>query len=378
MPPGQPAAKSRELSTTELVDVFYICRKWYEYAQEPLPEPNPDPSAEPLPPNPLVNRLPRYIATRIFRTYPARAQEYIAENLEKEGWFDADGWTIQKWFDAQRGPNDPELRVGTEAKFHAGPAWETAYRMYLEFGTLNGLYLTPTEQNNLERAAEEYRRMYNVESGAYGPVVRRGEPGYDSYRAHVQLIMTGQDQSMTNFPASLAQTGCGSGRWKPSPPCASKYLYNAQRFRYAFDPERAIPLYQKAWDLWARVLLAHPKFARISNVQEDIYEVQLPFNFYVQKHRTEEFKKLLLGMAQFAVWPHPPISELLQSDPSDLVKIIPVRNSRGILEYLMYYDGPDAPELKTAIAGWTQAAIQGMHVVSPVQIDFELSRQNHA
>ena len=79
LPQGQPTAKSRELSTTELVDVFFISRKWYEYAQEPLPEPNPDPSEETLPPNPLEKRLPRYIATHIFRTYPARAGLYRGE-----------------------------------------------------------------------------------------------------------------------------------------------------------------------------------------------------------------------------------------------------------------------------------------------------------
>ena len=152
---------------------------------------------------------------------------------------------------------------------------------------------------------------------------------------------------MTNFPIYLAQTDAERA---PETVTARKYLYNAERFRYAFEPERAIPLYQKAWDLWPRVLLAHPKFARINNVLEDLYEVQIPFNFYVQKHRTEEFKKLLLGLAQMAVWPHPPIDELLQSDPADLVKIIPVRNARSVFEYLMYYDGPNAPELKFGIS----------------------------
>ena len=372
LPPGQPAAKSRELSTTELVDVFFVSRKWYEYAQEPLPEPNPDPTNV-LPPNPLVERLPRYIATVIFRGYPARAQAYIAENVEAEGWFDADGWTIKKWFDSQRGPNDPEPRVGTDPKFYAAPAWEAAYQLYLKYGTRNGLYLTPTEQAELTRTAQEYRRKYSVTEGEYGEVVLRpGDPGYESFRAHNRLIYTGINQGMTNFQMYLTQTDAERA---PETVLARKYLYNAERFRKSYDPEGAIALYQKAWQLWGQVLLAHPKFARIASINEDLYEIQVPYNFYVQKHRTEEFKNLLLGMAQLAVWPYPPLSELLKSSPSDLVQIIPVRNSRGILEYLMYYDGPDARELKMALTAWTQAALQGMHVVGPAQVDLALSRQ---
>src|SRR4029077_20671448 len=109
LPPGRPNPKSREISTLELVDVFFISRNWFEYAQKPLPDPSPDPAIPALPPNPLEKRLPRYIAAQISRGMPCRSQAYIAENLEAEGWFDADGWAIKKWFDVERGANDPEL-----------------------------------------------------------------------------------------------------------------------------------------------------------------------------------------------------------------------------------------------------------------------------
>src|SRR4029077_16205219 len=43
MPPGFVNGRSRELSANELVDVFFVSRTWFDYAQEPLPDPNPDP-----------------------------------------------------------------------------------------------------------------------------------------------------------------------------------------------------------------------------------------------------------------------------------------------------------------------------------------------
>jgi hypothetical protein len=368
MPPNRPNLKSRELSTSELVDIFFVSRNWYEYAQEPLPDPPPEPALETPPPNPLVKRLPRYIAVQIFRGLPARAQEYIAENLEAEGWFDGDGWAIKKWFDKDRGPNDPEYRVGTEPKFHARPAWEAAYQMYLSYGTRTGLFLTPTELEELNRAAEFYRRTYKVEAGYRGPEVRPDRPEYDSFRAHKRLLYAGlYGLAMTNFPEHLTQT---DAERDPETVMARKLFYQAERFRRAEDPERAIPLYQQAWKLWTQVFLAHPKFAQNSLVLEDLYETQIRYNFYVQKHRSEVFKPVTMGLAQLATWPYPPFFDRLTV--SQKVKILPVRNHRGILDYLLFFDGPHAEELKIALTAWTQGSIQAMHGVLPSEVQSQL------
>ncbi len=377
------------------MDVYYISRNWFEYAQKPLPEPNPDVAVDRTPPDPLVHRLPRYIAVQIFRGYPARAQAYIAENLEAEGWFDADGWAIKKWFDKDRGPNDPEFRVGTSPKFYAGPSWETAYRMYLEYGTRNGLYLTPSEVEELQQSAQLYRQTYRVPEGEVGPKVRPDKTQWlelladplaanrmpapeqarfllwKSYHAHHRLVYTGLYQGMTQFLQFLTQTNAERTSEAVN---ARKFLYNAERYRQAYDPEHAIPLYQKAWQLWVQVLLAHPDFSQLLNVQDDLYEAQHNFNMYVQKNRTEEFKKLFLGMAQMAAWPHPPVEELLKTNASELVKIMPVRSHRGVLDTLLYYDGPDAQGLKLALAGFTQGAVPMLHVVYPALVNLQLAR----
>jgi hypothetical protein len=121
-------------------------------------------------------------------------------------------------------------------------------------------------------------------------------------------------------------------------------------------------------------LLAHPNFARMDKTQEDLYEIQYFYNLYVQENRAQEFRKMLLGLAQMAVWPHPPIEEILKFKASELGKIMPVRSQQGFLNYLSYYDGPDAAELKMALAGWAAAPVQGMHIVTPIQINTQLVR----
>ena len=369
LPPGRSNPKSRELSTTEHVDVFWITRQWYEYAQKPLPPANSDPSLDPTF-DPLVYRRPRYIAHHIFRGYPALAQYYMAENLEKEGWFDADGWVIKDWFDHERSPNDPDIRVGTEPKFHAGPAWETAHQMYIEYGALNGLYLSPSEFNELNRTADLYRRTFDVKPGVFGQVPpdwRQGEKG-KSAQAHARLNYMDIYNNMTNFPEFLVQT---DGERLTSTINARKLFYNAEQMRILEEPERAIPLYKQAWDLLTHVLLANPKFARLMNLQEDFYEIQISHNFYVQKHRIEVFRPTFIGVAQMPLWPNLPLEQMLT--PSQKIKIMPVRNHRGILDYIIYYDGPQAAELKLALAGWTQASGHGMRLVNPVQVDFMLT-----
>jgi hypothetical protein len=174
---------------------------------------------------------------------------------------------------------------------------------------------------------------------------------------------------MTNFPNYIVQTDIERA---PETVVARKYLYNADRIRKEDqDPERAIPLYQKAWEIWAQVFLAHPLMARLSDVQEDVYEKEF-FNMrYVQKHRSEVFTPVLTGLAQLAAWPYPPYDDLL--DPGQKNKIVPVRDAHGFLEYLAFYDGPNARELKMALTAFSDGAQIGPHFVHPTEIIYQLT-----
>ena len=58
---------------------------WYAYAQEPLPDLDPKVVGRTQEPSHrLLQRKNKQMASAIFRTYPARAQSYIAERLEQE------------------------------------------------------------------------------------------------------------------------------------------------------------------------------------------------------------------------------------------------------------------------------------------------------
>ena len=125
LPPPQgswPDTSSEEM-TSESFDVFLVCRTWYEYAQQPLPPPDQNPTEMVPDYDKLKYRVPKGMVTQLFRQYPARAQVFIAETLEEEGWFDRSGWDaslpFKKWSNLQE-VEAGKYTFGREAKFHSG------------------------------------------------------------------------------------------------------------------------------------------------------------------------------------------------------------------------------------------------------------------
>src|SRR5262249_3761037 len=161
MPPRSQFGGDAELieDRSELgddTDNYAVARAWYGYAQDPLDE---DPSAR------VIKRKLKYnMAKVIFQGYPARAQFYVAERREEEGWFDADGWEITNWFpESPTLPDGPKraLAVGT-GRAWAAEAWEKAHQMYRDHGEKHGLYKTPEEERAL---SPDELREYNYNRG---------------------------------------------------------------------------------------------------------------------------------------------------------------------------------------------------------------------
>ncbi len=381
--PAWPNPKDYQM-TSESVDVFLMSRTWYQYAQEPLPPPMKDPGVtfeenkqiqdlERLRKEKNINyRNAKTMAIQIFRSYPSRAQIYIAENLEAEGWFDDDGWAIKGWFD--RGDDEQELQVGTETKHHAGPSWEEAYRMCREWGTQNGLYMSPAEFTELQRKAAQARVALKIREGDPLPSLRpelRKDLG-ESYDAHQKLFSNLTLRSMTNFDATLAVAEAEKDR---ETVLARKALYQAARYKK--DQIEAIPLFEESWPLWVDVTLRYPQFMQISTVQEDIYDPMLKYMRLVQKQNLDLFRAVNLTMAQMAIaphpnWPHPsgwswpdwPYWDSVRAegrpyfaDPAWKSKNS-LRAARGPLEMVVYYDGPQARQVRNYWAGLTSAASQ--------------------
>jgi len=309
LPPPRPSdqfwpnADNPELSQTESVDTFVVARSWFDYAQEPLPLPNGTPHLDDSIDR-VKYRVPKIMVTTIFRSYPARSQAYVAENLETEGWFDEDGWLITDWL-------KDETRVGTERKYHAAPAWTESLRRYLEFGNKNG-----------------FNDTYKIgKSDVY-----RQQVNYDVYVAQSEAERTAE--------AIYAR----------------KLMYQAERKRLEGATPEAFALLERAMPFWLDVLLSYPDFRNDSTTIEQTYEFQRKFNSLFRDEQAGLIRKLSIGLNQMAIWPHPPLDELLLA--SEKNRRIAMACLRTPFEVTYLYDLPPRQEeaIKRGVLAWTQAA----------------------
>jgi hypothetical protein len=292
----------RNVEESEELNVFTACRYWYTYAQKDLPPPTDRPGVDDLEVDLRKYRRPK-MSTYIFRGYPARGQAYIGENLEKEGFFDQDGWLIKKWF-------PEEVRVGTATKYWAQPAWERAYQMCLDYGTKNGMYLSPDRLAQRFALAEEFRQRMRLPAGSPPPQLRPNQvpaglgPGYDAYRA---LYWGTVNARTANFESRLAEA---EAERDPDAVKAHKLFFEADRLRRFEDaPEQALEKYEEALPLWLDVMLRYPKFRRDNgSMQEDVYEIELKYSRLLQKENEAKlFHPVLVGLTQTALWPPLPL-----------------------------------------------------------------------
>lgn len=131
------------------IDIRMVARAWFEHSLSVCPPPKEGvPSMTPAKDeyDRFRYRIPDRPALIIVRFAPARAQNYVAERLQKEGWFDAnsswnpdDGYDRDaKWFRPARA-GDPTPQVVLKPGTHARAEWEKGYGLWLEFGRKNGL-----------------------------------------------------------------------------------------------------------------------------------------------------------------------------------------------------------------------------------------------
>lgn len=306
-----PDPKSETL-TPEAMDVYVACRTWYEFAQKPLPPPEDNPR----PYNPDYDktryRQPKGMVTQLFRAYPARAQVYIADALESEGFFDSDGWAIKGWFDklAAR-PGGPVAPVGTEPKYWSRLAWDKGFEMYKDFGLKNGLYIPPDQLAKLEALADAWVRK-PVASGGLG--VKRDESvqivpeGWrtgvkgESLNAHVKLYYSGYFRRLSNYSTYYDQS---EGERDPVTATARKMLFFAERRRKgATKGEAMLREYDQAWTMYLHAALKYPRFAQVSSMQEDLCEIHQRYLGEAQEVHREAFKKQAVNSAKIGFSPY--------------------------------------------------------------------------
>ncbi len=255
-------------------DNYQVARDWYRYAVQPLPPSTKELGPGVAPFDATKYRLPRSMLSILFRGYPSRAQSYVAENLEREGWFGEEGWKITgEWFADDKFQDGKDAIVGE--RDWAVPAWTRAHEMWKAHGERNGLHLEKEDRKSLEDLAEKYRKRFNLQIGdpPVGlPPELRGTDIEEALRAYSRLWWYERYRGLTNFPHFYAVSLVESNRETVD---VRKSFFLADQLHT--DRRRALPLYVDAFQRWKKILLAHPEFRRDVSVQEDTYEIELKY-----------------------------------------------------------------------------------------------------
>jgi hypothetical protein len=267
-------------------DNYYTARAWYGYAQDPLKDPR--------------RRAP--MALLIFQGYPARAQSFIAERQQQEGWFDREGWELTDWFPADRSqPEGPKRSLVIGNGFDWGEnSWGRAFEMYQRHGRDHDLLKTPAE------------------IAALPPDLR---------------VRFDYNLRLTNFnhhyhKAEVERT--------PEAVQARRVFYQADRLRRTGERARALQMYEdpaafgppSTWDKskatgWKRVLMKYPDFRYDLDQQEDSYTTQRRYLNLVRDLRLSQIRPLLVAQDFIALGTMAPGAERLRL-PIHLVPTVEV------------------------------------------------------
>jgi hypothetical protein len=284
-------------------DNYQAARAWFSLSQDPLPDPEPMVAVEDRRERLARNkgrRLPRQPAEVIFRQYPARAQSFIAERMQKEGWFDEGGWSVDagksglgRWFPPGReviiGKDDPQN--GTAMY------WNRAYTMWREDGRSLGIYLDPTEEAALNLQAQEFREKYKVAPGDIADALRVEMMPTESLRAsliaHRKLAYRNQNLSMTNFAHHYYRA---EAEREAELIQARKLIHTADQYRKAAEPERAAEKYLEGFAKWKNVLGRdqYREFRNDAFTQEETYEAQLRYLEVVRELQGGQLRPALM------------------------------------------------------------------------------------
>src|SRR5262249_9075258 len=130
------------------LDAYQVSRAWYGYAQEPLPPPSrTEPGETQKVEDRLRQRMPGHMATIIFRGAPARAQTYVAERLQEEGWYDDEKFPLTGWFPDEAFAGERVVRVGEQREWSV-MTWRQAHNMWVKYGEDNLLKIPLHEEKN--------------------------------------------------------------------------------------------------------------------------------------------------------------------------------------------------------------------------------------
>ncbi len=289
---------------------YLAARAWFTYANAIVP-PNPvDAQGNPIPsytPRPdeydqFKYRVPRLPMLIIFRQGAPRAQHYQAELMQKDGWFDAEGWEIdarsdesKAWFTEkipdQGGRRKLKVVVGTKANW-SQDAWKRAAEMWRNHGEAYALVLSQSRMTQLLLDAgvksQDSEGLFDPREPT--PEQAANEAFMRRRNALAALFFYKQNRQLTNFPYYL---GTSEAEQLPDTVQARKILWQAGQARRVAETAEAIRLYEDGLDKWKKVLIKNPTFHRSERsdlIEEQTFEYEL------------EYLRLLVAARDKRVW----------------------------------------------------------------------------
>jgi hypothetical protein len=294
------------------VDAYLVARAWYSYAVEPLPPPDWIPGRFKPITNPAREKLPRF-TTQLFRDYPARAQSYVAERLEQDGWYDDKGWLIAEWFPRDQFLDGRPARVGG-GRAWASQAWQDAFDLWRDIGEKHHLWVSPEEDRNIKVKAEAWAKEKKPPAGIPPPELPEEEVTDEGMRAFIFLWNYEYYRRLTNFPHFLAQAQVFG---LPATVEARRHFYLAEEAKSKADRRQAIEEYELALRLYNGVLKEHPEFRTDGHIAEEALDFEMSYLNLCRELQGRQWKQAqaiqaFLGLANSGPSPVPDALMLAQ------------------------------------------------------------------
>jgi hypothetical protein len=261
-------------------DPFLLARTWYGYAQECIPPPHETWPAD----NAAVRdssreRVPGNMQTIIFRSAPARAQTYIAERLQEEGWYDDEPFTLKAWFQRSLNDVDHPIDIGVRRQW-SSEAWRKANQMWYNFGVANHIQISEQEKRSKQRLAEQFQKESNRNQAQQGQPydpANMDEQQKEMHDAFRFMFGYNEGRRLANYAFFEMRTRIEE---KAETVKARKLMYQADQLRIVYqDLTQALDKLDNPACLqaWREILEQYPDFRKDEFIQEQTFEVELKY-----------------------------------------------------------------------------------------------------
>jgi hypothetical protein len=294
----EPAELSYENELKDDIDAYAVARAWYGYAQDPIPSPDPEvPGRGTEIVDRTRQRKPR-MTTELFRNHPPRAQSYVAERLQDEGWFGPEGWLITGYFPRDRFPDGREAYVGRDVNW-GEDSWRRAYEWWKRRGEDSHLIVPPQELADRQAKALPFMKSRGLQVGfpPPQPPPAKDSPDYEAWKAAqfiYELQYTANLTNVLNFYHRAAV--------EMEPERTGQALIEARRTMFLArqavrqgQRDKAAELFESKTGLERirLVLERFPDFDKDNNNQELLYELEVRYIKLMQDKEGGTYKQLM-------------------------------------------------------------------------------------